>query len=407
MKRVKAFLTAVCLVVVMVSLSSVAFAYEIVPDGYAMLYCPECRFFCYFRIDSYKQATSVSPGFVRTSCPYCNFKIDRITKYWSSVDSAFENFSSVGYFDIVSFFCNTSKEFELGTVFRLPRLPTCTEAGWLGFYHLGNCGSSAYDIDIPALDHAYVEISSTSATCTTPGSILSTCSRCSETKTESISIIPHTWAEIGRTPATCLPGSIEYICSICNQTKTEPISADPTAHAWTETSRTPATCLPGSIEYTCSICQETKMESIPARDNAHTYEIAEIIPAEYDSDCNLVASSYIRYACSACGSSYNSTIGGSISGPVIDEGAGGSGMMDSTAALGKTFLSGIWALFGIYVPGFNFTFGQMWFGVLLASISILVVRMIFGFGGGPRGEAPRTSSTNHAKISKERRHDEF
>lgn len=84
-----------------------------------------------------------------------------------------------------------------------------------------------------------------------------------------------------------------------------------------------------------------------------------------------------------------------------------TGMFDTTAALGKTLLSGIWSLFGIYVPGFSFTFGQMWLGVLLASISILVVRMIFGFGGGPRGESSRTSSTNNPRISKERRHDEF
>lgn len=82
-------------------------------------------------------------------------------------------------------------------------------------------------------------------------------------------------------------------------------------------------------------------------------------------------------------------------------------MPDSTASLGKTLIDGIWALFGISVPGFNFTFGQMWLGVLLASISVLVVRIIFGFGGSSRGDIPRTSSTNHPKISKERRHDEF
>lgn len=82
-------------------------------------------------------------------------------------------------------------------------------------------------------------------------------------------------------------------------------------------------------------------------------------------------------------------------------------MFDTTVSLGKAIIDGIWSLFGIYVPGFSFTFGQMWLGVLLASLSILVIRMIFGFGGGPRGESPRTSSTNNPKISKERRHDEF
>lgn len=85
-----------------------------------------------------------------------------------------------------------------------------------------------------------------------------------------------------------------------------------------------------------------------------------------------------------------------------------TGMFDTTASLGKTLMDGIWSLFGIYVPGFSFTFGQMWIGVLLCSVSILVIRMIFGFGGsGSGGISSRTSSTNRPRISKERRHDQF
>ena len=90
------------------------------------------------------------------------------------------------------------------------------------------------------------------------------------------------------------------------------------------------------------------------------------------------------------------------------DGGGSAGMFEATAALGKAFVSGIWSLFGIYVPGFSFTFGQLWLGVALASISLLVVRLIFGFGGGaPRGVGTRTGSTNRPKISRERRNDEF
>lgn len=89
-------------------------------------------------------------------------------------------------------------------------------------------------------------------------------------------------------------------------------------------------------------------------------------------------------------------------------GSANTGMFDTTAALGKALLDGIWSLFGIYVPGFSFTFGQLWVGVFLASVSILAIRMIFGFGGsGPSGVSSRTSSTDNPKISKERRHDEF
>ena len=49
-------------------------------------------------------------------------------------------------------------------------------------------------------------------------------------------------------------------------------------------------------------------------------------------------------------------------------------MLETTAALGQAILSGVWSLFGVYVPGFDFTFGQMWLAVALASISILVIK---------------------------------
>ncbi len=81
-------------------------------------------------------------------------------------------------------------------------------------------------------------------------------------------------------------------------------------------------------------------------------------------------------------------------------------MFDTTVSLGKALVDGIWSLFGIYVPGFSFTFGQMYLGILLASVSILVVRMIFGFGGSG-GISSRTSSTSKPRISKERRNDEY
>lgn len=91
-----------------------------------------------------------------------------------------------------------------------------------------------------------------------------------------------------------------------------------------------------------------------------------------------------------------------------EETSASTGMFDETASLGKTIMDGVWALFGIYVPGFSFTFGQMWLGVLLCAVSILVIRMIFGFGGsGSGGMSSRTSSTSNPKISKERRHDEY
>lgn len=81
-------------------------------------------------------------------------------------------------------------------------------------------------------------------------------------------------------------------------------------------------------------------------------------------------------------------------------------MLEATAALGQALFSGFWNLFDIQFPGFNFTFRQFWIAVALCGLSIRVIRMIFGFGDSG-GSSPRTSSTSHPKISKERRHDEF
>lgn len=81
-------------------------------------------------------------------------------------------------------------------------------------------------------------------------------------------------------------------------------------------------------------------------------------------------------------------------------------MFESTASLGKSFLDSVWGLFNIYVPGFSFTFGQMYIGIAICSISILVIRFLFGFGGSS-GHSSRTSSTDKPKISDERKNDEF
>lgn len=81
-------------------------------------------------------------------------------------------------------------------------------------------------------------------------------------------------------------------------------------------------------------------------------------------------------------------------------------MLESTESLGKSLLDSVWALFGIYVPGFKFTFGQMYLGIVICIISLLVIKLLFGIGGSG-GMDTRSGSTNNPKISKERRNDEF
>ena len=79
-------------------------------------------------------------------------------------------------------------------------------------------------------------------------------------------------------------------------------------------------------------------------------------------------------------------------------------MFETTQSLGRAFLDGIWGFFSIYVPGFGFTIGQLWLGVFLCSVSVLVIKLIFGFGSGV---SSRTGSTDRPYISEERKRDRF
>lgn len=309
--------------------------------------------------------------------------------------------------DVCDLECSCSDDLVSCTLRYVSQSPSCNDIGY-AYYKCSVCGYPGVYFEVGPLGHDFIVSRRVEPTCTKNGGILYSCSRCSESKVESLEALGHDFQEASRIPATCtVPGSIQYDCSRCAETKTEVIPQLAEDHTWVEASRIEPNCGPGSIEYICATCQEARTESIPPVLTEHSYEAVEVVPATYDDDGNLLTASQVVYSCSDCQASYTASVGISPGGVIVNEGEGGVGMYDTTAALGKSFLSGIWALFGIYVPGFGFTFGQMWLGVLLASLSILVIRMIFGFGGGPRGESSRTSSTSNPRISKERRHDEF
>lgn len=80
-------------------------------------------------------------------------------------------------------------------------------------------------------------------------------------------------------------------------------------------------------------------------------------------------------------------------------------MFESTAELGAFVLGQSWQFFNIQVPGFNFTFAQMAFGIAICTISLLVLRVMFGIGG--RGLAYRVGNSRRHKVSDERKGDEY
>lgn len=412
------FLTCFC--VTLPVLTSVAMAYDFPETLEAGCMCG-ANYPGNFRfLEVFSEYSCVEPASAYYKCERCGyerlfeFEIDHT---WTETNRQPAACTASGF---IEYTCSGCYETKLETIPQLAedhaweessRVPaTCTSAGSVA-YTCSRCSQTKSET-IPQLaeDHTWEVVRRNPATCTAAGSVSYSCSVCHESKTDSLPALGHAWTETDRNPATCTdPGYINRVCTRCGSAVSENLPALGLDHIWEETSRTEAVCAPGSIGYTCSNCGDTRSEEIPVPPGAtHTYEAVEVIPAVYDGNGKLLTASQVVYGCSNCTASYTVPVGVSPpTGPVINEGDGGDGMQDATAALGKTFLSGIWALFGIYVPGFSFTFGQMWLGVLLASISILVVRMIFGFGGGPRGDSPRTSSTSNPKISKERRRDEF
>ena len=122
--------------------------------------------------------------------------------------------------------------------------PTCTEAGKI-VYTCTKCGETREET-IDALGHDWGEwVVTTPATCTEKGEETRTCQRegCGATETREIEIDPdaHDWVEIGRTPATCAAeGSVQYACSINpDHTKEETLDIDPDAHDWGEWTDSP------------------------------------------------------------------------------------------------------------------------------------------------------------------------
>lgn len=81
--------------------------------------------------------------------------------------------------------------------------------------------------------------------------------------------------------------------------------------------------------------------------------------------------------------------------------------MDTFFSVVSLFLSSSWDFFTeTSFPGLpGVTIGALSVALFLAVLGIRLVSYLFSFQGG--GDTPRTSSTRHPKISKERRGDEF
>ena len=102
------------------------------------------------------------------------------------------------------------------------------------------------------------------ATCEKDGKNVYACSRCSETKSETVAKMGHDFVKAEETPASCAEkGVITERCSVCGEEKKTETEA--LGHKYKVTASTKATCTEGGSETSkCSVCGDVKTEEIEA-----------------------------------------------------------------------------------------------------------------------------------------------
>ena len=108
-------------------------------------------------------------------------------------------------------------------------------------------------------------------TCTEDGQMRYTCSKCEETKNESISALGHEYTAEVTAPTCTEQGYTVYTCSRCQDTMTQDFT-DPKGHAWDEgiITQEPTETAVGQLLHTCTACGEARIEEIPMKEPAPT-----------------------------------------------------------------------------------------------------------------------------------------
>lgn len=112
---------------------------------------------------------------------------------------------------------------EYADTYTEDRPATCTEAGEESKHCTREGCDSRTDVkELPALGHDFVSKVTKKATCTADGTLTYTCSRCNETKTETIKATGHKWSNWKRTTAATVfkPEVQTRKCSTCNKSET-------------------------------------------------------------------------------------------------------------------------------------------------------------------------------------------
>ena len=175
--------------------------------------------------------------------------------------------------------------------------PTCTAKGYTT--HTCACGDSYVDTYTDALGHAWDNGKVTKQpTEAETGVKTFTCTRCGETKTETIPKLAHehSYKAVVTAPTCTEKGYTTHTCA-CGDSYVDTYT-DALGHAWDNGKVTkPATETENGVKtFTCTRCGETKTETIPKLTHEHSYKAVVTAPT-------CTEKGYTTHTC-ACGDSY-------------------------------------------------------------------------------------------------------
>ena len=174
--------------------------------------------------------------------------------------------------------------------------PTCTEPGSeTSVCPEAGCGKT-FTREIPALGHSWDEGKVTKpATEAEDGVKTFTCTRCGETKTETI----HSYKAVVTAPTCTEKGYTTHTCS-CGDSYVDTYT-NALGHAWDngKVTKEPTETETGVKAFTCTRCGETRTETMPVIPHVHSYKDVVTAPT-------CTAKGYTTHTC-ACGDSYVDT----------------------------------------------------------------------------------------------------
>ena len=144
---------------------------------------------------------------------------------------------------------------------------TCTTAGTTAGKHCTRCDYKEGMETIAALGHAWDEGKVTKQpTETETGVKTFTCTRCGETRTETMPVIPHvhSYKDVVTAPTCTEKGYTTHTCA-CGDSYVDTYT-DALGHAWDEgeVTKEATETTQGSMTYTCTRCPATKRDILPA-----------------------------------------------------------------------------------------------------------------------------------------------